>query len=169
MRANNGKNATTANGRAGESAFRAFLRVFGLVERAMQDHFGRFGISGAQWGVLRLLYRAEEEGLSGLRLTDLSDRLLIRPPSATGVVARLERAGLVERHGSPADLRAKPVGLTAKGRQLIERILPAHEARIEAVLSGLSHAEQNELRRLLERLGQHLETLNEQTVAARLA
>src|SRR6516165_1881415 len=89
----------TTLSRPTESTFRELVRTFGLVERVMQSHFARFGISGAQWGVLRNLHRAEQEGLPGLRLTDLSDRLLIRPPSVTGAVDRLERAGLVDRRG----------------------------------------------------------------------
>src|SRR3954451_6689474 len=94
-------------------AFREFVRSFGLVERVMQTHFARFGISGAQWGVLRHLHRAEQDGEGALRMTDLGDRLLIRPPSVTGVVDRLERAGLVGRKDSPDDQRSKRVVLTA--------------------------------------------------------
>src|SRR5437763_15024677 len=94
---------------ASETAVRALVRAFGLLERAMQPYFARFGISGSQWGVLRTLHRAEREGEAGLRLTDLSDRLQIRPPSVTGVVDRLERIGLVVRDASPSDLRAEEV------------------------------------------------------------
>src|SRR5947209_3784496 len=103
------KNGTVGPPATSEFAFRAFLRAVGLVERAMHSHFQGFGISGSQWGVLRNLHRAEEAGDSGLRLTDLSQRLLIRPPSVTGVVDRLEQAGLVRRSGVPDDLRAKRV------------------------------------------------------------
>src|SRR5438132_3267939 len=102
-----------------DTAFRELIRTFGLLEQVMNPYFARFGISGAQWGVLRNLHRAEMEGLPGLRLTDLSERLLIRPPSVTGVVDRLERGKLVERSGSPTDLRAKRVSLTPRGRQLV--------------------------------------------------
>ena len=77
-------------GMATETAFKEFLRVFGLMERIMHAHFARFGISGSQWGVLRVLDRARKEGQRGLRITDLSDRLLIRPPSVTGAIDRLE-------------------------------------------------------------------------------
>jgi DNA-binding MarR family transcriptional regulator len=123
----------------------------------MQPYFAQFGISGSQWGVMRHLHRAEEQHLPGLRLTDLSDRLLIRPPSVTGVVDRLERAGLVVRDGSPFDMRAKQVALTAKGRELVERILAVHGGQIDAVLGVLSPAEQTEFHRLLSLLEQHLE------------
>jgi DNA-binding MarR family transcriptional regulator len=135
------------------------LRTIGLLERVMQPHFARFGITGAQWGVLRNLHRAESEGHPALRLTDLSERLLIRPPSVTGVVDRLERAGLVSRGDSPTDLRAKQVALTPRGRHLVERVLAVHGAQVEAVMSALTSAEQGELQRLLGRLEGHLESL----------
>src|SRR5215471_16279693 len=95
-----------------DNPLREFIRVEGLLERVMQSYFARFGISGSQWGLLRTLHRAEQEEQAGLRLTDLSDRLLIRPPSVTGAVDRLERAGLVVRGNSMADHRAKQVALT---------------------------------------------------------
>src|SRR6266851_8936799 len=142
-----------------DNPLREFIRVEGLVERVMQHYFARFGISGSQWGLLRTLHRAEREGQSRLRLTDLSDRLLIRPPSVTGAVDRLERAGLVVRDSASLDHRSKLVGLTKKGRQLIERILAVHARQIAQVLGGLSRPEQTEFHRLLRRLGQHLETL----------
>src|SRR5215468_1312905 len=104
---------------AAERSFRQLIRAFGLLERVMQPYFAQFGISGAQWGVLRNLHRAELEGKAGLRLTDLSRRMLIRPPSVTGIVDRLERAGLLARHAAPDDLRAKQVALTERGRDLV--------------------------------------------------
>jgi DNA-binding MarR family transcriptional regulator len=168
MAAAKSKTLPASVSRPAESTFRELVRTFGLLERVMQSHFARFGISGAQWGVLRNLHRAEQEGSPGLRLTDLSDRLLVRPPSVTGAVDRLERAGLVERRGSPADLRAKQVGLTAKGRHLVERVLVFHGAQIDAVLSGLSPDEQTEFHRLLGRLGQHLERFLEQGPVANI-
>jgi DNA-binding MarR family transcriptional regulator len=150
-----------ANGtiRPAEGAWRQLVHCIGLSERVMQPYFAQFGISGSQWGVLRTLHRGEQENIAGLRLTDLSERLLIRPPSVTGVVDRLERAGLVQRDGSPTDLRAKQVVLTPRGRDLVERVLQAHQAHIERVMSGLTSDEQDDLQRLLAQLGQHLEAL----------
>src|SRR5436305_10587114 len=134
--------------RPAEGTFRELLRVLGLLERVMHSYFAQFGISGSQWGVLRNLHRAEQDGLPGLRLTDLSDRLLIRPPSVTGVVDRLERAGLVARDHAAVDLRSKLVALTKKGRQLIDRILAVHERQVATVVGGLNWKEEAEFHRL---------------------
>jgi DNA-binding MarR family transcriptional regulator len=140
-----------------DSPFRELIRIFGLLERQMHPYFARFGISGAQWGVLRNLYRAEEEeGLGGLRLTDLSERLLVRPPSVTGIVDRLERVGLVQRDSVSSDLRAKQVSLTAQGRSVVRRVLAVHPDQIAYVMGGLSTREQADLGRLLYKLRLHL-------------
>ena len=69
-----------------ENAFRELIRTFGLVERVMQPYFASFGITGSQWGALINLHRAEQDGSPRLRLSALGERLLIRPPSVTGLI-----------------------------------------------------------------------------------
>jgi DNA-binding MarR family transcriptional regulator len=147
--------------RTKDLAFRSMVRTLGLLDRVMQPYFARFGITGSQWGVLRALHRAEAEGLPGLRLTDLSERLIIRPPSVTGVIDRLERLALVVREGIAGDLRAKQVRITPKARQLIEKVLAGHAAQIDAVLSGLTDNDHAELYRLSSQLNNHLESMAE--------
>jgi DNA-binding MarR family transcriptional regulator len=142
-----------------DAAFRSLIRVGLLVRRVMEPYFAPFGITPAQWGALRTLHRAAAEGLAELRLTDLGDRMLVRPPSVTTLVDRLERLGLVSRTASADDLRAKYIRLTPAGRQLVETIRKGHAARVRAVLGGLSAGEQTQLHGLLDRLGSHLESL----------
>ncbi|HSU67918.1 MAG TPA: MarR family transcriptional regulator [Tepidisphaeraceae bacterium] len=142
-----------------EQAFRGLVRTLGLLERVMQPHFARFGISASQWGVLRSLHRAEAEGLQGLRITDLSERLLIRPPSVTGVLDRLERDGLVTRDAATDDLRAKCVRLTVRGHRLVQQVLRVHGEQIDRVLAGLKPHDCGELGRLTAQLCIHLEGL----------
>lgn len=142
-----------------EPAYRSLLRTLGLLRRAMEPYFARHGISASQWWVLRALSLAEEEGEEGIRLTDLSDRLLVRPPSVTGAIDRLQRNGLVSRAASATDQRAKLVKLTLQGRHLVERVHAGHASRVQRVLDGLNRMEQRQLRQLLDRLGDHLEEL----------
>jgi DNA-binding MarR family transcriptional regulator len=152
-----GAAANGAPGPPDENACRELIRTYGLVERVMNPYFARFGITGSQWGVLRNLFRAEQDGLPRLRLTELSERLLIRPPSVTGLVDRLERARLVVRDGLPTDLRAKQVSLTRSGRKLVQRVLAVHAEQVNSVLTGLTSDERTELHRLLVLWRKHLE------------
>jgi DNA-binding MarR family transcriptional regulator len=142
-----------------ELALREFVRAWGLFYETMRPYFARFGISDAQWGVLRTLQRAEDANQSPLRLTDLGERLLVRPPSVTGVVDRLERDGLVLRRPSPDDNRAKRVVLTSRGRALVRRVVRHHPAQIRRILSGLENGDVREMHRVMTRFAEHLQEL----------
>jgi DNA-binding MarR family transcriptional regulator len=159
--------AESAAAEATEPAFLALVRTFGLLRRVMEPYFARFGLSGAQWGVLRTLHRETVEAdARSLRLTDLGDRLLVRPPSVTGVVDRLERMGLVDRTISAEDHRVKQVSLTPRGLQLVEQVLADHPRHIANVLAGLDVAGQQDLRQLLERLEPHMAAIADEAEAS---
>lgn len=57
--------------------------------------------------------------------TDLFSSLMVSSGCMTHRLDRLEREGLVERLRDPEDRRGLLVGLTPKGRALIDRLLPA--------------------------------------------
>jgi MarR family 2-MHQ and catechol resistance regulon transcriptional repressor len=142
-----------------DGTFRTLIRTFGMARRVMEPYFAEFDLSGSQWGVLRALARAEEQGLDGLRLTDLGDRLLIRPPSVTGVVDRLHRLGLIERQRLATDQRARQIRLSPAGRKRVQRVLAGLGSQVETVLGGLDASERKQLQRLLDKLYAHLEQL----------
>jgi DNA-binding MarR family transcriptional regulator len=148
----------TADDPAG-TVFQELLRMFGLMVRVQRAHFARFGISEAQWKVLWNLHQAERGGDPGLHLADLSRRMLIRPPTVTGIVDRLEKSGLLLRRVEELDSRAKQVVLTAKGQRLVARVLGVHHGQIDDVMGALSALEQMQLDRLLVRLREHLASL----------
>src|SRR5512140_2854253 len=113
-----------------EQAFHSLIRSYGRLRQVMDPYFARFGISASQWAILRVLQRAEAAGQRGLRLTDLGQRLLIRPPSVTAVVDRMERRGLLERQPSRTDQRSRVVALTPAGRKLLATVLKVHAKKV---------------------------------------
>ncbi|MDD4891127.1 MAG: MarR family transcriptional regulator [Phycisphaerae bacterium] len=139
-----------------EALFRSLLRTMGLVRHVMEPFFARFGISGPQWGILRVLQRAGRDQPGGVRVTDLSDRLLVRPPSVTGLVDRLERMGLVQRATTQRDRRVRRVRLTPEGRKLVTRIRAGHRRRVAQIIAGLDDRQQQSLGELLGRLHDHM-------------
>lgn len=162
MGAGGGLTTTRRKGKA-EEAFRALLRVYGLIGRIMQPYFGRMGISGSQWGLLRTLYRAEQEKSPGLRILELGSRLLIRPPSVSGLVNRLCRLGYVQLIFPETDHRCKEVHLTDAGRALVENILKTHGTQIELLMQALHEDELPGLTSMVTRLGDHLDHILSQT------
>ena len=144
---------------ATEAVFHSLLRTWGLLRQAQDPYFARFGISASQWGILRVLQRAELKGESELPLKDVSERLLIQPPSVTGVVDRLERLGFVKRSTSKTDLRVRHLSLTTHGRDLMAKVLEGHAERVQSLFAGLQPQEQETMLTLLKRLEAHLGTL----------
>jgi DNA-binding MarR family transcriptional regulator len=142
-----------------DATFRALIRTFGLLRRVQEPFFGRFGISASHWGVLRSLHRAELEGSEWLRLTDLGNRLVIRPPSVTGVVDRLQKMGLLERTNLPDDRRAKRVSLTPAGREKVQQVLAEMPKQQESIVDCLSQAQRVELKDLLGTLESRLQVM----------
>ncbi len=73
----------------------------------------------------------------GMPIGELARHLSITPGSMTVALARLERAGLVERIGLPGDRRLRPARLTALGQQVKREQAGFDVARIRAVLRRL--------------------------------
>ena len=142
-----------------EAVLHSLLRTWGLLRQAQDPYFARLGISASQWGVLRVLQRAELKGETELTLKVVSERLLIQPPSVTGVVDRLERLGFVKRSPSTEDMRVRHLSLTKQGRDLMARVLEGHTERVQSLFAGLQPKEQETMLNLLSRLESHLQTL----------
>jgi len=141
-----------------EAVFHALLRTWGLLRRAQEPYFARFHITGSQWGILRVLERAELSGERQLSLKEVAQRLLIQPPSVTGAVDRLERQGLVQRRSSSADLRVRHLGLSPAGRRLVAKVLGHHTERINSLFVPLQPGDRRTLLQLLARLEASLES-----------
>lgn len=97
-----------------------------------------------------LLANLERE--DGQTLAALSRRMLVTAGNLTGLVDRAERDRVVKRRADPRDRRLSRVYLTARGRHLITQILPLHADHVGELLAGLDAGERRELRRLLGRL-----------------
>ena len=66
-----------------------------------------------QYALLKVLW--EQDKQSG---AELGERLLLDSATMTGLLDRLEQAGLVERKAHATDRRVNRVALTARGRDL---------------------------------------------------
>ena len=90
------------------------------------------GLSDQQWRVLRVL---GEHGT--VETGRVAREAYILGPSLTGVLARMERDGLVRRERDPADQRRTVVEATPKGLKLVEKLshtIEAHYAWMEKSL-----------------------------------
>ena len=92
----------------------------------------------------------------GMKMRELSRRLMVTGGNVTGLTDRLVAEGLVERHDDPSDRRAWTVQLTPEGRRQFRAMARAHEAWVMELFAGLSASQQ---RQLFELLGQLKQTL----------
>ncbi len=72
------------------------------------------------------------------RLTWLAGREGVTQPAMTQVIARLEKAGLVDRAADPADGRVVQVRITADGRAMLARRRAVRAERVAGLLDRLS-------------------------------
>ena len=92
----------------------------------------------------------------GLRMGELSRRMMVTTGNVTGITDQLEAEGLVRREADPKDRRSYVVRLTPKGQQLFAEMARVHEGWVIELFSGLSAAEKESLYTLLGRLKAHL-------------
>lgn len=84
--------------------------------------------------------------------SELGKRTELDSATMTGILDRLEAAGLIERQGNPADRRSIKIHLTEQGKALAgEAVRIIAEANRE-FLAILTEQEQEELRSLIRKL-----------------
>jgi DNA-binding MarR family transcriptional regulator len=95
--------------------------IFMVSKSVMRDLDRRLdasgaGISGPQYGVLRLLSQ------ESATITELSSRMMLAPATLVPVVDTLERKGFVQRGVDPKDRRRVPLLLTDAGAEVVTRV-----------------------------------------------
>ncbi len=133
-------------------ALRLWLRLLTctlLIERRIRGRLReRFSTTLPRFDLMAQLERNPE----GLRMGELSRRMMVTGGNVTGITDQLAAEGLVERRPIPGDRRVQAVRLTAKGRRAFAAMAAAHERWIVDLLSGLGTAERDRLYALLGRL-----------------
>lgn len=110
-----------------------------------EDAAAEHSLTGAQARLLGLL------SLEPLPMRRLAQKLRCEPSNVTGIVDRLETRGLVERRPDPNDRRVKLAVATTEGRRVARSLRDSLDFAREP-LAGLSTAERESLRDLLQRM-----------------
>ncbi len=106
------------------------------LARELRKETEQFGVTGRQVSLLWLVKRGP-----GLTLRQLADEEGISPPSLSGHIDRLERAGLIERTRSDIDRRRVGLALTPAGERLLRRVRERRTAWLAERLGMLEHPE----------------------------
>lgn len=101
------------------------------IENDLRDRLRRdFDTTLPRFDVLAALHAAPQ----GLKMTDLSQQLMVSNGNVTGIVDRLVADGLAQREVLETDRRAFLVQITASGRVLMDEMLAAHMGWINDLL-----------------------------------
>ncbi len=89
------------------------------------------------FGQLRLLFKLHHEG-GAATMSQIAEWLGVTLPTASGVVERLERHGLVERRHRLDDRRIVECALTSQGEQLLGEVVGMRDEATRRALSFLT-------------------------------
>jgi DNA-binding MarR family transcriptional regulator len=124
------------------------LRVTKKIDRYASEPICTAGLSRPQTEMLAAI--AVDEGLSQ---QTYADRLLVTKGNITQHLERLEKRGLVTRR---RDGRTNFLYLTDTGWELLDRILPEHDGRLQEEFSVLTVEEFDQLRSIIRKLDRRL-------------
>lgn len=140
-------------------ALRLWLRIeacANLVENLLRCRLRtQFGITPPRFDLMAQL--AHSPG--GLKMGELSKRMMVTGGNVTGITDQLVAEGLVARRDNPQDRRAYIVTLTEEGRRLFQTMADAHEAWVRELFTPLGTTEQKQLYELLASLKTHVAQL----------
>jgi DNA-binding MarR family transcriptional regulator len=121
-------------------------RTAAVLRHGVAEALREFGVTAAQFNVLRILRGAGEGGLCR---HEIADRLVTQVPDVTRLLDRMEEAGLVVRERSAEDRRLVSTRVTEEGLALLDRI-DQPIAQLHA--RQLSHLTREQLRTLIDLL-----------------
>ena len=137
-------------------ALRLWLRLLTctqIVEKRVRSGLRQhFDTTLPRFDLMAQLERAPE----GLKMNELSRRMMVTGGNVTGITDQLAAEGMVDRVDVAGDRRAYRVRLTAKGRKLFNDMARQHEDWVVEAFSVLSDKDVAVLHRLLGKVKTHL-------------
>ena len=127
----------------GFNARMAALKIIGQFVPRMAG----FGLRVVDFSILSLIHHNP-----GITSRQLCATLSVLPPNMVGLIAALERRGLIERRPHPSDGRAMGVHLTPAGMELTAQAEQTAAQLEEDATHRLTAAERKTLIRLLQKV-----------------
>jgi DNA-binding MarR family transcriptional regulator len=124
-----------------DEAIELLHRIFQSVDLFSRQALRDFGVTGPQIWALQTI-----AGAGMLSMGDLAQGMHLHVSTVTGIIDRLESAGLVTRERSAADARVMELRLTAKGKGILARSPEPPRSKVARRLQRLRPAELRKLR-----------------------
>jgi DNA-binding MarR family transcriptional regulator len=137
-------------------SLRMWLRMLSCTVKIENEVRSRlratFGITLPRFDLMAQLERHPE----GLRMGELSRRMMVTGGNVTGITNQLEREKLVMRVPDPGDRRAYSVRLTDAGKDAFARMAAVHEGWLVDLLREMPGSDKVRLLDLLAQMKDHL-------------
>ena len=122
------------------------LACTNLIEAHIRSRLrAEFDITLPRFDLMAQLERSPQ----GLKMGELSKRMMVTGGNVTGITDQLVGEGLVVREDSPKDRRAYIVKLTPEGRRSFRRMAELHEKWVVEIFSGMEEKQRSQLYELL--------------------
>lgn len=121
------------------------VKIENCVRSRLRDEFD---VTLPRFDLMAQLERHPE----GLRMGELSKRMMVSGGNVTGITDQLEKEKLVVRVADLKDRRAYSVQLTPAGRRAFKRMAQVHEAWIAELFAGLQGEQKAQLFGLLSHI-----------------
>lgn len=138
---------STARRAAIEETFRSLGHVMSFLQGCLRSRFSGEGVSLGQMGILRVLVKH-----GSATPKELADALRVTTGDVTGLVDKLEAAGLVTRRRSRQDRRVVHVEPTAEALERFKQMRNASIDQLSVAFEGWSLSEIQDFERMLGRL-----------------
>src|SRR3982751_3996743 len=130
-----------------------------LIEKQVREGLReQFATTLPRFDLMAQLERSPE----GLKMNELSRRMMVTGGNVTGITDQLAAEGLVDRVDVEGDRRAYRVRLTPKGRKLFHDMAHQHESWILDAFASLSDKEIATLHKLLGKVKDHARSMAEE-------
>jgi DNA-binding MarR family transcriptional regulator len=137
-------------------SLKLWLRMLSCTVRIENEIRSRlrttFGITLPRFDLMAQLERHPE----GLRMGELSKRMMVTGGNITGITDQLEQEDLVQRVPDQKDRRVYSVKLTPAGRHAFAEMAAVHEGWVADLLKDMSGADKAQLITLLSQMKTHL-------------
>ncbi|HHY95303.1 MAG TPA: MarR family transcriptional regulator [Firmicutes bacterium] len=123
--------------------------VANVVRKRGRDILSDFDITPPQFQALLVV--ADEEGIT---MGELCQRMYLACSTATDLIDRMEKAGLVSRERDQQDRRVIRLQVSPRGHEIMKSVLEARRRYLEGVLAHMDPGEINALTRSLQQVHQ---------------
>ena len=126
-------------------ALRLWLRLLTctqLIEKEVRNGLrAQFTTTLPRFDLMSQLERSPE----GLKMNELSRRMMVTGGNVTGITDQLEKESLVVRTKVESDRRSSLIKLTPQGKKTFARMARAHESWVKSMFGDLPESTRNAL------------------------